>query len=101
MIQQTRKKYLIQQEREVIDATNKRTHNSIVRNFALQRFPRLRRPSTLPSDITSGSVKGIYWDKEFWIEFTLTDFPNVGLPRKEYNLNSTITDLQESAATTQ
>ena len=59
------------------------------------------RPSTLPSDITSGSVKGIYWDKEFWIEFTLTDFPNVGLPRKEYNLNSTITDLQESAATTQ
>ncbi|PCG19558.1 LPS-assembly protein LptD [Brachyspira sp. G79] len=57
------------------------------------------RPSTLPSDITSGSVKGIYWDKEFWIEFTLTDFPNVGLPRKEYNLNSTITDLQDSAAT--
>ncbi|WP_300756718.1 LPS-assembly protein LptD [uncultured Brachyspira sp.] len=57
------------------------------------------RPSTLPSDITSGSVKGVYWDKEFWIEFTLTDFPNVGLPRKEYNLNSTITDLQDSAAT--
>ena len=56
------------------------------------------KPSTLPSDITSGSVKGLYWDKEFWIEFTLTDFPNVGLPRKEYNLNSTITDLQDSAA---
>ena len=58
------------------------------------------RPSTLPSDITSGSVKGIYWNKEFWIEFTLTDFPGVGLPRKEYDLNSTITDLQDSAATT-
>ena len=56
------------------------------------------KPSTLPSDITSGSVKGLYWDKEFWIEFTLTDFPNVGLPRKEYDLNSTITDLQDSAA---
>ena len=58
------------------------------------------RPSTLPSDITSGSVKGIYWNKEFWIEFTLTDFPGVGLPKKEYDLNSTITDLQDSAATT-
>ena len=58
------------------------------------------KPSTLPSDITSGSVKGVYWNKEFWIEFTLTDFPGVGLPRKEYDLNSTITDLQDSSATT-
>ena len=58
------------------------------------------RPSTLPSDITSGSVKGVYWNKEFWIEFTLTDFPSVGLPKKEYNLNSTITDLQNSTTTT-
>ncbi len=56
------------------------------------------RPSTLPSDITSGSVKGIYWNKEFWIEFTLTDFPTVGLPKKEYDLNSTINDLRDSAA---
>ena len=35
------------------------------------------------------------------IEFTLTDFPSVGLPKQEYNLNSTITDLQDSAASTQ
>lgn len=54
------------------------------------------RPSTLPSDITSGSVKGSYWSKEFWIEFTLTDFPGGGLPKREYDLNKTITDLQES-----
>ena len=54
------------------------------------------RPSTLPSDIASGSVKGSYWSKEFWIEFTLTDFPSGGLPRREYDLNKTITDLQES-----
>ena len=59
------------------------------------------RPSTLPSDISSGSVKGVYWNKEFWIEFTLTDFPSVGLPKREYDLNSTITDLQDSAASTQ
>lgn len=59
------------------------------------------KPSTLPSDITSGSVKGVYWNKEFWIEFTLTDFPNVGLPKKEYDLNSTITDLRDTAAVTQ
>ncbi len=59
------------------------------------------RPSSLPSDISSGSVKGVYWNKEFWIEFTLTDFPSVGLPRREYDLNSTITDLQDSAASTQ
>ncbi|WP_297298523.1 LPS-assembly protein LptD [uncultured Brachyspira sp.] len=59
------------------------------------------RPSTLPSDISSGSVKGVYWNKEFWIEFTLTDFPDVGLPKREYDLNSTITDLQDSAASTQ
>lgn len=54
------------------------------------------RPSTLPSDIASGSVKGSYWSKEFWIEFTLTDFPSAGLPRREYDLNKTITDLQEN-----
>ena len=59
------------------------------------------RPSSLPSDISSGSVKGVYWNKEFWIEFTLTDFPSVGLPKREYDLNSTITDLQDSAASTQ
>ncbi|WP_295153965.1 LPS-assembly protein LptD [uncultured Brachyspira sp.] len=59
------------------------------------------RPSSLPSDITSGSVKGVYWDKEFWIEFTLTDFPSAGLPKREYNLNSTVTDLQDSRAATQ
>ena len=58
------------------------------------------RPSTLPSDIASGSVKGSYWSKEFWIEFTLTDFPSGGLPRREYDLNKTITDLQEKQATT-
>ena len=57
------------------------------------------RPSTLPSDIASGSVKGSYWSKEFWIEFTLTDFPSGGLPRREYDLNKTITDLQEKQAT--
>ena len=54
------------------------------------------RPSTLPYDVASGSVKGSYWEKEFWIEFTLTDFPGGGLPRREYDLNKTITDLQES-----
>ena len=59
------------------------------------------RPSTLPSDITSGSVKGVYWNKEFWIEFTLTDFPTVGLPKQDYDLNSTITDLRDNAVRTQ
>ena len=57
------------------------------------------RPSTLPSDIASGSVKGSYWSKEFWIEFTLTDFQGAGLPRREYDLNKTITDLQEKQTT--
>ncbi|WP_288685168.1 LPS-assembly protein LptD [uncultured Brachyspira sp.] len=57
-------------------------------------------PSALPSDIASGSVKGSYWNKEFWIEFTLTDFPNAGLPRREYDLNSTITDLRDNRTTT-
>lgn len=54
------------------------------------------KPSVLPSDLTTGSVKGNYWDKEFWIEFTLVDFPGVGLPRKEFNLNTSITELRDS-----
>ena len=35
------------------------------------------------------------------IEFTLTDFPTVGLPKQDYNLNSTITDLRDNAVRTQ
>ncbi len=54
------------------------------------------KPSTLPSDIASGSVKGAYWSKEFWVEFTLTDFNGVGLPKREYDLNTTITDLKNN-----
>lgn len=53
------------------------------------------RPSALPHDLSSGSVKGSYWDKEFWITFNLTDFPGVGFPRKDIELNTTIEELRE------
>lgn len=53
------------------------------------------RPSGLPSDLATGSIKGSYWDQELFITFTLTDFGGVGLPQKDIELNSTIENLRE------
>ena len=54
------------------------------------------RPSGLPSDLATGSIKGSYWDQELYFTFTLTDFGGVGFPQKDIELNSTIENLREN-----
>lgn len=51
-------------------------------------------PSSLPSDLATGSIKGTYWDKQFWITFTMSDFAGIGFPTYELDLNSRINNLR-------
>ncbi len=50
-------------------------------------------PKSLPSDLTSGSVKGYYWDKSFSVEFRLTEFSGISFPAIEPDLNTEIDTL--------
>lgn len=50
-------------------------------------------PTSLPYELSTGSIKGSYWDKEFWITFTSRDFGGLGFPQKNIDLNGKITDL--------
>ena len=54
------------------------------------------KPESLPSDLTSGSVKGYYWNKEFWIEFRLVEFSGIGFPKIEPNLNQSVDSLRDA-----
>ncbi len=53
-------------------------------------------PKTLPSDLTSGSIKGYYWDKTFTLEFRLAEFSGISFPEISPDLNQDINNLSES-----
>lgn len=38
-------------------------------------------PEAVPYYVASGSIKGYYWNKEFWIQFRLTEFNTIGFPK--------------------
>lgn len=54
-------------------------------------------PQSLPSDLTTGSIKGYYWDKAFAVEFKLVEFDGLAFPKIEPDLNTEIEELRNSS----